>query len=556
MAKSSRHSPELTKEYREYWGDTTYADIWERNARQYPDKEAIVDNKVRLTWSQANTWIDRVALGLVELGIPRDSVIVLQLPNWVELPLLRVACEKAGILTVPALRNFRDTEMEYVLRKTEAVGVVIPGHYENRDYVQMVQSIKPGLPLLQHVFVAGDRTPPGAISVKAMAERPIEKEAPAESLQQRKHRADETQLYLTSGSTGFPKFVEMVIGGRLHNMTLLADKWGLQSADVMASLSPVGGGPNALPFLCGALKGTKGVMLEQFDALKALNLIQKERVTVLTSVPAILVMLADHPDFGKCDLSSLRLVVSSAAPLSYPTGVELEKKFRCPMLNAFGGIDLGITVSPRPSDSQVVRLLSSGKPVGGRLKIVDEAGREVKQGEIGEVLATGPGCSAGYFKDPETTRQVWSADGWVKTGDMGKFDDDGNLIIVGRIKDMIIRGGQNIYPVEVENILLPHPKIANVAIVGMADPVMGERACAYVAPKPGEQFTFSEMVSYLKQRSIASFKIPERLEIVDKLPMLPDVQKVDKKVLRKDIAEKLKGEDASPKSQVPNPKRS
>lgn len=542
MAKSSRHSAELTKEYREYWGNTTYADIWDRNARSFPEREAIVDNKARLTWSQANQWINRVALGLVQLGIPRDSVIVLQLPNWFELPLLRVACEKAGILTVPALRNFRDTEMEYVLKKTDAVGVVIPGHYENRDYFQMIQTIEPGLPHLKYVFSAGDDAPPGTISLRSMAERPIEKEVPVESLQQRKHHADETQLYLTSGSTGFPKFVEMIIGARLHNMDLKAELLGLDNGDVMASLSPVGGGPNALPFLCGVLRGAKAVMLEQFDVERALQLLQKERVTVLTTVPTVLIMLANHPDFEKYDLSSIRVVVSAAAPLSYPTGVELEKKFRCPMLNAFGGIDIGILVSPRPSDSQVVRLLTTGKPICGRIKLVDEGGKEVKKGEIGEVWITGPGCSGGYFKDPEATRQAWTTDGWVKTGDMGKFDDNGNLIIVGRIKDMIIRGGQNIYPIEVEAMLLPHPKVANAAVVGMPDAVMGERACAYVVPKPGQNFTFDEMASYLKHKNIASFKIPERLELVDKLPTLPDVEKVDKKLLRKDIADKLKAE--------------
>ena len=542
MARPSRHSEELIKEYRSYWGNTTYADIWDRNARQYPDKEAIVDNKTRLTWSQANRWIDRLALGLVDLGIPRDSVIILQLPNWVELPLLRVACEKAGILTVPALRNFRNTEMEYVLKKTGAVGVVIPDRLDNRDYYQMIQALRPGLPDLKHVFVVGDKAPEGCISIKEMAERPVEQKISIETLQQRKHRADETQLYLTSGSTGFPKFGEMVIGGRLNNMEGLAQKWGLTPQDVMVSLSPVGGGPNALPFLCGVLRAAKIVMLETFNAQEALKLLERERITVLTSVPAILIMLANHPDFAKYNLSSIRLVVSAGAPLSYPTGLELEKKFNCPAMNAYGAIDIGITVSPLPSDSPERRLLATGKPSGGRIKLVDEKGKEVPKGEIGEVTITGPGSASGYFKDPEATRQAWSSDGWIKTGDMGKLDEDDNLIIVGRIKDLIIRGGQNVYPIEIENILLPHPKIANVAIVAMPDPVMGEKACAYVAPKPGQTFTFDDMISYLRQKNIASFKIPERLEILERLPMLPDVEKVDKKALRQDIANKLKAE--------------
>ncbi|MDO8637581.1 MAG: fatty acid--CoA ligase family protein, partial [Dehalococcoidia bacterium] len=342
--------------------------------------------------------------------------------------------------------------------------------------------------------------------------------------------------------TGFPKFGEMVIGGRLNNMEGLAQKWGLTPQDVMVSLSPVGGGPNALPFLCGVLRAAKIVMLETFNALEALRLLEKEKVTVLTSVPAILIMLANHPEFSKFNLSSIRLVVSAGAPLSYPTGLELEKKFNCPTMNVYGAIDIGITVSPLPSDSPERRLLATGKPLGGRIKLVDEKGKEIPKGEIGEVTITGPGSASGYFKDTEATWQAWSIDGWIKTGDMGKLDEDGNLIIVGRIKDLIIRGGQNVYPIEIENILLPHPKIANVAIVAMPDPVMGEKACAYVAPKPGQTFTFDDMTSYLRQKNIASFKIPERLEILERLPMLPDVEKVDKKTLRQDIANKLKAE--------------
>lgn len=542
MAKPSNQTPKLLQEYRRYWCDTTYSDIWERNARQYPDREAIVDNKIRLTWSQANLWINRLSLFLVELGIPRDSVIVLQLPNWVELPLLRVACEKAGILTIPALRNFRHTEMEYILKKTEAVGVAIPEHLENRDYFQMIQALKPSLPHLKHILVAGDKTPQGAISIRDIVEQPIENRIPIDSIQPRKHRADETQLYLTSGSTGFPKFVEMVIGARLQNMTLMAEKWHLTHDDVMASLSPVGGGPNALPFLCGTLKAAKVVMLESFNADEALKLLEREKVTVLTSVPAILIMLSNNASFANYNLSSIRLLISAAAPLSYHTGVELEKKFSCSVINVFGGIDIGIIISPRPEDSQITRLLTTGKPEGGKVKLVDEKGKEVPKGEIGEVMVSGPGCSVGYFRDPETTRQTWSLDGWIKTGDMAKFDEDDNLIIVGRIKDMIIRGGQNIYPIEIENILLRHPKISNVAIVGMHDSVLGERACAYIVARPGQSISFEEMVSYLKQKNIASFKIPERLEVVTRLPMLADVGKVDKKLLRQEIAEKLKAE--------------
>jgi acyl-CoA synthetase (AMP-forming)/AMP-acid ligase II len=196
-----------------------------------------------------------------------------------------------------------------------------------------------------------------------------------------------------------------------------------------------------------------------------------------------------------------------------------------------------------PDDPQDVRFLTAGRPVPGvEVKLVDDEGKEVSPGGVGEVWVRGPTFVSGYYRDAEATAQMWTQDGWFKMGDLGKWDYRGNVAIVGRKKDMIIRGGQNIYPVEIENLLILHPKVSAVAVVGMPDPVMGEKACAYIVPKSGETFTFEEMVSFLKSKNIALFKIPERLEIVERLYMVADNQKVDKKVLQQDIREKLRAE--------------
>ena len=196
-----------------------------------------------------------------------------------------------------------------------------------------------------------------------------------------------------------------------------------------------------------------------------------------------------------------------------------------------------------PSDPREIRLGTVGKPSaeGDEIKLVDEAGREVARGEVGEVWARGPSGLSGYYKDADTTWQVWTSDGWFKSGDLGRLDEHGNLTIIGRKTDTIIRGGQNISPVEIENMLATHPKVYSIAIIGMPDPVMGEKACAYVVPKPGQELTFDEMVSFLRQKHIASYKLPERLEILDKLPLVAE-QKVNRKVLRDDIMQKLKAE--------------
>ena len=183
-----------------------------------------------------------------------------------------------------------------------------------------------------------------------------------------------------------------------------------------------------------------------------------------------------------------------------------------------------------------------GKPrAWTEIKLVDDAGQEVPKGEVGEMWGRGPACTSGYYKDPKATWQSWT-DGWFATGDLGKFDEQGNLVIVGRKKDMIIRGGWNIYPKEIENILLTHPRVQDIAIVGMPDPLMGEELCAYAVPKIAQELTLEELVSFLQQKDVPSYKLPERLEILDKLPMVAEGQKVDKKLLRQDITQKLKSE--------------
>jgi len=259
-------------------------------------------------------------------------------------------------------------------------------------------------------------------------------------------------------------------------------------------------------------------------------------------VPALLAMMLKHPDMGKHSLKSLRYINSFGAFLDYALAVEVEEKFGCPIVQMYGSNDSGPLALTGPDESREVRLKTVGKPRGGgEVRLIDDNGKEVGKGEIGEIVVRGPILASGFYRNPEATWQVWTKDGWFKTGDLGRIDVNGNLLIVGRKKEMIIRGGQNVYPIEIEGFLATHPKISAVAVVGMPDPIMGEKACAYVVPKAGEKFVFEEMVDYLKAKKVANYKIPERLEIVDALPLVGG-QKVDKKALQKDILAKLKAE--------------
>jgi non-ribosomal peptide synthetase component E (peptide arylation enzyme) len=546
MAKPFRYTQEIIDEYTKggYWEPITYGDLWDRNARDCPNQEAIVDSRRRLTWAHGKQWIDRLALKFLELGIKRDEVIVVQLPIWAESYLLPVACEKAGIVCLPVLRTFRHNEMEHLLTYVEAVGLVIPWKFRDFDYFSMVQEIRPNLPRLKHVFTAGDEVPPGTISIKAITEEPLDERYPADYLKKTSFTATDIALIrYTTGTTGFPKLPTPLIHNFIYSGKAAAEIYGLKPSDIGIALSPAVAGPNTLNLLSASIVGCKVVMLERFDAGQALQLIERERVTNVPAVPAMLSMLVEHPDFDKYDMSSVRFVISAGSPLPYQLGKLVQEKFGCPIAQHYGSAEGGLIASSSLDDPEEVRLLTVGKPLPGvEVKLVDEAGKEVGKGDVGEMWARGPTFTDSFYKDPEGTRQVWTEDGWFKTGDLAKFDKDGNIVLLGRRKDVIIRGGQNIYPAEIEDILLTHPSVSHTAIVGMPDTAMGERACAYVALGQGQQLTFDEMITFLESKRIAPYKLPERLELVDSLPMVADGQKVDKKLLVQDITKKLQRE--------------
>lgn len=545
MTQPTRYTRQMVEEYiaKGYWEETSLSDLWERNARLYPDAEAIVDSVLRLTWAKAVKAIDRLALRLLKLGFRKDDVLVIQTPVCVEHVLLRVACEKAGVLCLPALRSLRHSEMEYILDRLEAKGVVIPWEFQGFDHFRMIQEIRPRLPALKYVFVVGDRVPEGAISVTEMMQYPIEKELDPGLLKHTKFKATEVSLILhTTGTTGLPKFVEYAACHRVWQWRRDAEALKVTKEDVFGLLSPHPGGIGFPIFFGAPLVGAKSVVLESFDVERAFRLIEKERVTIPCLVPAQLAMMVQSRAYERYDLSSVKIWWCTGANLPYQIGIEAEEKLGGTIVTVYGATDWGCECLNLPEAPRERRLLTVGKPIDGtEIRLVDEKGRDVPPGEVGEIWGRGPAAVSGYFKDPEATQQAWTPDGWYKTGDLGKFDEEGNLMIVGRKKDVIIRGGQNIYPVEIENILRLHPKVKDVAIVGMPDPVLGERACAFVVPKPGEELTFEEMVSFLRERRVASFKFPERLEIVEEIPTVGGL-KVDKKALAARMAEKLRAE--------------
>lgn len=540
MAKATRYTDELIKEYTEkgIWDDTRLCDVWERSAREFPDKIALADSSRRIAYGEANLWIDRLALGFLEQGLQKDDLLVVQLPNSVELTLLRVACEKAGLLCLPILRTLRHTEVEYILRVTEASGIVIPHEFHGFDHCRMIRDLQPGLPRLKYTFVAGEKVPPGFLSLNDILQKPLEKQCSPDYLEAKKCPATEFSFIAhTTGTTGFPKFVQYPACCRLSLARRNITYFGVTADDVFGHLGPAALGPNNLGYFGAPMVGAQVALLEKFEPDAAFALIQRERVTIACVVPTIMALLIRHPRWQEYDCSSVRYWWCTGSSMNYKIAEGVEDKLGGRIINVLGAVDFGGECVTSPAAPREVRMTTAGRPLEGstEIRLMGDGGREVTGDGVGEIQGRGPSCVSGYFKDPEATGKCWSKDGWYSLGDLGRWNADGNLVVVGRKKDMIIRGGQNIYPIEVETLVATHPKVLEAAMVGYPDEVMGERACLFVVLRQDETVDLEEIIAFLKGKNIASFKLPERLEILDKLPLAAE-QKIDKKALRQSLA--------------------
>ena len=546
--KPIRYKEEMVKEFLDagYWTQELFSDFWERNAREFGDCEALVDSKYRLTWAEAKKLVDAIAISWVEMGIPRDARIIIQSPNSVFGFLSRIACERAGCISLTVYPYLRERELEYMVERTEATAVVIPHVYRKFDYLEMYRDLQKRFPHLEYFFLFDDEVPAGADestrSITRMAleraERPIDEKV----LSARRLSATEDVALLTttSGTTGIPKLVEWPTAPRVCTSKGRVDIWGLTQKDITVAIAPhAGGAAGTLTYFAAPIAGAKTVMLEEFSPEEALALIEKEKATAIGVVPTHLVRILEC-DTSKYDLSSLRFIRSAGGYLPPQVAEEAEKALGAAITSDLGTQDMGSVSGCRVEDPKDLRRRTVGRMLpGNTVRLVDkDTGEAVSDGEPGVLYFRGPHAPAGYYRDETLTASVFDPKGWTTTGDIVKFDQ-GCLWILGRAKDMIIRGGQNIYPAEIEGLLNDHPKVSAVAVVPYPDREMGERTCAYVIPKPGEQFSFSEMVEFLKSKKLAMFKLPERMELVKEFPAVGDSGKVNKEALKKDIAEKV-----------------
>jgi cyclohexanecarboxylate-CoA ligase len=479
--------------------------------------------------------VERIALGLAGLGVQPGEVVSFQLPNWWQYPALYLACVRIGAVANPLMPIFRQRELRYMLNFAESRVVIVPASYRDFDYAAMLAEIRPDLASVRHAFVVNGK---GEQSFERhFLDRAWEKETDAQALfkARRPGPNDLTQLLYTSGTSGEPKAV-MHVSNTLLVMALQYIEWvRLGSKDVVFMASPLA---HQTGFVYGMMMpvvlGTKLVLLDIWSAPDAARLVQAEGATFTMASTPFLSDLASNEAVTREAVKTLRTFVCAGAPIPSVIVQKATERLGIEVLSCWGMTENGGVTIARPGDPPEKIFGTDGHALGGmEVRVVDAEGRPVPTGTVGRLQARGTFTFVGYLKKPELN--AWDEEGWFETGDLARMDGDGYIRIAGRSKDVIIRGGENIPVVEVENLLYRHPKVQDAAVVAMPDPRLGERACAFVVPRPGERPSFEEMTAFLAKEGMAKSYWPERLEIVEAMPRTPS-GKIQKFKLREAAA--------------------
>jgi len=497
-----------------------------------PDKVAIVFEGKRYTFSQLNDRLNRLANALSNLGVDKgDRVAMLQV-NCNQCVETYFATAKLGAIYVPLNFRAKGDELTYMLNSSEANTLFV-----GERYIDLVNSSRSGLSSVKN-FISIESKHDGMLYYEDMLS------SPAEEVVTEISDDDTTILMYTAGTTGLPKGVMLSHNSFaiyvLENVTPADPE--LEEGNILTvPLYHVAG----IQAMMAAIYGGRTLVMErQFEPVEWMELVEAEKANRAMMVPTMLKQLIEHPDFSKHDLRSLRVITYGAAPMSLEVIKKAVDVFPgVSFINAFGQTETASTITTLGPEDHIIagteeerekklkRLSSIGKPMSDvEMKIVDEEGHQLPVGQVGEIVARGPRVMTGYWKDEEKTEKTIDKEGWVHTSDMGYMDEDGYFFLAGRTTDMIIRAGENISPEEIEAVLHSHPKVEEVAVIGIPDEEWGEQPRAIVVVKQGETATGDEIIEYCRAK-MSSFKRPRSVIFVNELPRNP-MGKVLKRVLR------------------------
>jgi non-ribosomal peptide synthetase component E (peptide arylation enzyme) len=513
------------------WGDKTLPEIFDHQVVRDPHRVAVIDDEVRWTYGELAELTHRAARLLHDLGVQPGDPVAVQLPTCALLPLVNLAANRIGAYMVAMPTRWRRAEVGSLLKVIGAevlIGVEGDGAVDVRA---LHEEVRPELPRLREVLYARTGSP-DSFEARVRAAEPLDA---ATAAAQRRDPDQPAHVMCSSGTTGVPKAslwsANDMVAFLLHQT---ADALELTSDDVAAAIAPAGQGSTGyvFPILMPLLMGSTSAMLEHWKPRQALDLIVRERCTYATAIPTQMVMMLDL-DLESVDLSAFTRFNNAGAPLPPRVAEEIERRMGCVVQNVYGTTDGGVPTMTTVHDTDWARWNTVGKICAGEeLELRAPDGTVVSDGDTGEVYWRGANNSYGYLNQPDYDEANWDSDGWYRSGDLGSLKG-GYLRIVGRAKDMVLRGGMNIFPFEIETVLIDHPGISAVAVIAIPDDRLGERACAVIVPAD-EPPTLTELCGFLEEHGLAKFKFPEQLLVVDELPTNPG-GKVDKVVLQSKV---------------------
>jgi salicylate---CoA ligase len=507
-----------------YWAGAPLGDLLAATAARTPDATALVDGDVRLTHAGLLARADATAARLAELGVAAGDRIVVQLANGAEFVVLTVACLRAGIVPVMALPAHRRAELAYLAAHAGAVALAVPDRLRDFDHQGLAAELAREVGSLRHVLVAGDPAP-GHVDLRALGEPGPAFDGPAP------HSRDVAVFLLSGGTTGLPKLIARTHDDYAYNARASAAVCGVDADTVYLVGLPAGHNfPLACPGILGTLlAGGRVVLLPSPEPERAFATIAAERVTHTAVVPAVAGRWLEHAAAHGAP-SPLRVLQVGGARLADELARRVRPVLGAQLQQVFGMAE-GLLNYTRLDDPDDVVCTTQGRPLSpdDEVRLVDEADVDVPDGEPGSLLTRGPYTPRGYYRAPEQNARAFTPEGWYRSGDICRRTPGGYLVVEGRDKDMINRGGEKISAEEVENLVYRLPAVSQVAAVAMPDPELGERVCVFVVPRTGESVTLDEVRDAMQ--GVARFKLPERLELVGELPVTK-VGKIDKKALR------------------------
>ena len=519
--------PEFARRYRAkgYWQDKSLAQEFDVVFTTYRDRVALVDGERSYSYGDIDALSDSLALNLLELGLKPLDRVVPALPNIAEFVLLYFALQKLGAIPIAALVTHRFAEISQFVELSGATLCAYPERQGDFVFQPMIRRVQQANPQLRHCIslpaleTLVHRKP--RLAREALANIPVDP-------------TDPCIFQLSGGTTGIPKLIPRTHNDYAYNSKTAAPVCGVTRDSVLLLALPIA---HNLPLACPGIQGYffqggKVVLSPSTRPEEMFRLIEKHRCTHIKVVPALLIRMINDPSITRFDLSSLRIIQSGGQRMQPEVRLRTQELIPSAFVQENFGMSEGMLFFVRLDDPQEVKLETCGRPIceDDEVRLVDDEGREVRDGEVGELTCRGPYTLRGYYGVPEYNARQFTPDSFYRSGDLMRKHPSGNYVVEGRKKDLINRGGEKISCEEIENLILMHPAVQNVACVPVPDPNLGEKMCACLVLKPGKTVALPELVEFLKGKEIARFKLPERLLVCDDFPV-STFGKVSKKAL-------------------------